>query len=193
MCAWWRTDIQTSKSPHRYKGWVGPVSRHAQEGLRGCARRGRLLPAGRRGQRLIGACRSLVLVVPLRECVVHKSIHLGGHVDVLAVTCGHLQRPACQCLEASKHPPSALHQCSGIPLNPEAMHTDANACSSCSPHKVSLTTPVKSDRELPSQACALCRQVRSAARDGDMTHLPCQDGPDAVLAVPHAGARLPIA
>ena len=26
-----------------------------------------------------------------------------------------------------------------------------------------------------------------------LTHLPCQDGPDAVLGIPHAGAGLPIA
>ena len=79
--------------PHRHKGWIGPVSGHAQEGLRGCASRGRLLPAGRCGQRLVGACRSLVLIVPLRERVVHKGIHLCGHVDVLAIAGGYLQAP----------------------------------------------------------------------------------------------------
>lgn len=91
-CAWMiRARGAVQKDPHRYKGGVGPVSGHAQERRRRRAGWGRLLPAGRGGQRLIGACRSLVLVVPLRQRVVHKGVHLGRHIDVLAVTRGHLQ------------------------------------------------------------------------------------------------------
>lgn len=87
-----RTSQIASEGSHRHKHWIRPAGVDAQECLRRRVSGRRLLPGWRLGQRLIRTSSCLVLVVPLRDCVVHKGVHLCRYIDVLPIARRHLRR-----------------------------------------------------------------------------------------------------